>query len=103
MDDSNSNSENLNGDMELDFLPSEGEDFPTHKKSSLRSWKRILKSSNNKAATKVSPKLPYLSKRTSSEHGTLDSHAHKKQLLSKESLSILHTSSGGTPLPLSPP
>ena len=35
VDDSNSNSENLNGDMELDFLPNEGEDFSDHKISSL--------------------------------------------------------------------
>ena len=74
-----------------------------HKKSSLRYWKRILRSSNNKTASEVTPKLPSLSKRTSSKHSFMDSHAHKKQLLSKESLSILHTSGGGNPSAPPPP
>lgn len=70
-----------------------------NKKSSLRYWKRFLRSSNNKAATEVTPTLPSFSKRKSSEHGALDSHAYKKQLLSKEGLSILHTSGGANPSP----
>ena len=74
-----------------------------HKKSSLRYWKRILRSSNNKTASEVTPKFPSLSKRTSLEHSFMDSHAHKKQLLSKESLSILHTLGGGNPSPPPPP
>lgn len=103
VDDSKLNEESSNGDMELDSQPNKGEDFPDQKKSSLRSWKRILRSSNNQAATEVSPKLPCLSKCTPSKHSSLDSHTHKKQLLSKKSLNILHTTGGGTPSPLPPP
>ena len=73
------------------------------KKSSLRHWKRILRSSNNKTASIVTPKLPSLSKHTSSQYGSLDSHTHKKQLLSKERLSILHTSGESNPSPPPPP
>ena len=72
------------------------------KKSSLRHWKHILRSSNNKTASIVTPKLPSLSKHTSSQYGSLDSHTHKKQLLSKERLSILHTLGEGNPSPLPP-
>ncbi|KAK9995027.1 hypothetical protein SO802_024730 [Lithocarpus litseifolius] len=48
------------------------------KKSSLRHWKRILRSSNNKTASIVTPKFPSLSKRISSQYDSLDSHTHKK-------------------------
>ena len=47
------------------------------KKSSLRHWKRILRSSNNKIVNIVTPKLPSLSKRTSSQYGSLDSHSQE--------------------------
>lgn len=52
VDDSKLNEESSNGDMELDSQPNKGEDFPDQKKSSLRSWKRILRSSNNQAQLK---------------------------------------------------
>ena len=90
VDDSNSNGESSNGNMELDFLPNEGEDFPDQKKLSLRSWKHILWSSNSKAATEVSPKpsnqSPNLkvlsSKRHFENHDTNHStelHSHQKK------------------------
>ena len=79
------------------------DNFIDSKKSSLRHWKRILRSSNNKTVSIVTPKLPSLSKRTSSQFGSLDLHTHKKQLLSKERLSLLHTSGEGNPSLLPPP
>ncbi|KAK9994708.1 hypothetical protein SO802_024411 [Lithocarpus litseifolius] len=54
------------------------------KKYSLRHWKHILRSSNNKTASIVTPKFPSLSKRISSQYDSLDSHTHEKQLLRKD-------------------
>nr|POE88896.1 hypothetical protein CFP56_47449 [Quercus suber] len=48
------------------------------KKSSLRHWKRIIRNSTNKTVSIVTPKLPRLSKRISSQYDSLDSHTHKK-------------------------
>lgn len=99
----NLNGENFNGDIEMDFIPNECEDLPGQKKSSLRSWKCILRSSNNQASIDDSPNLPCSAKRTSSEYSSLDSHVHKKQILSTDSLSIPHSIAGGTPSASPPP
>lgn len=88
--------------MEMDFIPNECEDLPVQKKSSIRSWKRILRSSNNQASIDDSPNLPCSTKRTSSEYSSLDSHVHKKQILSTDSLITPHFITGGT-LSASPP
>lgn len=81
----------------------ECEDLQGQKKSSLRSWERILRNSNNQASIDDSPNLPFSAKRTSSEYSSLDSHVHKKQILSTDSLSIPHSIAGGTPSASPPP
>ena len=99
----NLNGKNSNGDMEMDFIPNECEDLQGQKKSSLRSWERILRNSNNQASIDDSPNLPCLAKRTSSDYSSLDSHVHKKQILSTDSLSIPDSIAGGTPSASPPP
>ena len=95
----NLNGENFNGDIETDFIPNECEDLPGQKKSSLgNAFYR-----NNQASIDDSPNLPCSAKRTSSEYSSLDSHVHKKQILSTDSLSIPHSIAGGTPLASPPP
>nr|POE95504.1 hypothetical protein CFP56_01547 [Quercus suber] len=89
--------------IEMDFIPNECEDLPSQKKSSLRSWKCILQSSHNQASIDDSPNLPCSTKHTSSEYSSLDSHLHKKKILSMDSLSIPHSIAGGTPLASPPP
>ena len=81
----------------------ECEDLQGQKKSSLRSWERILRNSNNQASIDDSPNLPCLAKRTSSDYSSLDSHVHKKQILSTDSLSIPDSIAGGTPSASPPP
>ena len=90
---------NLNGKNSND----ECEDLQGQKKSSLRSWERILRNSNNQASIDDSPNLPCLAKRTSSDYSSLDSHVHKKQILSTDSLSIPDSIAGGTPSASPPP
>ena len=71
----------------MKIIPNDSEDFPGHKKSFLRSWKRILRNSSNHASPDDSSCLQHSAKRTSSKYFSLESQVHKKHILSTDSLS----------------
>lgn len=100
MDNKNLNGGYSKGDMEMEIIPNDSEDLPGQKKSSLRSWKRILRSSSNHASPDDSSCLQHSAKRTSSEYCPLGSQVHKKHILSTDSVSVSQSFIRGTfPLP----
>ena len=89
--------------MEIEIIPNDSEDFPGQKKSSLRSWKCILRNSSNHASPDDSSCLQHSAKRTSSEYFSLESQVHKKHILSTDSLSVSQSFIGSTFPPPPPP
>ena len=83
----------------MEISPNTAEDFSGHNKLSLRSWKRILRKSNNLSSPEVQPIFLHPTKRPFTA-SSLESPTHKKQALDCDSLSLSQSLAGSTFPPL---
>ena len=83
----------------MEISPNTVEDFSGHNKLSLRSWKHILRKSNNLSSPEVQTIFSHPTKHPFTV-SSLESPAHKKQALNSDSLSLSQSLSGSTFPPL---
>ena len=95
MDNNNSNEDNSNMDMEMENISKYTVELPGQKGTSLRSWTRILRSSNFQIFVENLPKLQHTGKRPSIALSFLNSSIHKKQAICLDSSSVSQTFVGG--------
>ena len=100
----NSNEESLKSDTEMECISNFDEDIPGKKELSLslRSWKRILRSSKSQTSFENLSKFQPSGKRSSSSLLSLDPSHTKKQALCSDSFSVSQKAVGGNSLPHSP-
>ena len=67
-----------NVDVEMEITPNISEDLSGYNKSSLRSWKRIMRNSNNQSSPDIQNNYVHLTKCPSVVPSPLQSPAHKK-------------------------
>ena len=67
-----------NVDVEMEITPNISEDFSGYNKSSLRSWKRIMRNSNNQSSPNIQNNYVHPTKCPSVVPSPLESPAHKK-------------------------
>ena len=98
----NSNEERLKSDTEMECISNFDEDIPSKKEFSLRSWKRILRSSKSQTSFENLSQFQPSGKRSSSSLLSLDPSHTKKQALCSDSFSVSQKAVGGNSSPHSP-
>ena len=73
------------------------EDLLGHNKSSLRSWKCMLRDPNNQSSIDVLNHSSHLAKCPSTVSTPLDSPTHKKQVIGRDSMSLSQSFIGTSP------